>query len=219
MCTLRLFHFLKQAWLRVLAFGVLALCFTTQASAVITVTTGYTGVRTITMRVGTATPGVIDVVQFNVANTPNGNSQVFAASVNGNGVPLAASTGAVTIAINMRTPVSLGTAFFSTTVTSPANLTCVSGGCGAATIPFSTISWTSTTVAGASNSAYDVQNGTFISGTTQSLSSFAPGSPANNMGGGFNVNWANSMTFSYTSSIAYPAGNYTGRVVYTATFL
>jgi hypothetical protein len=27
------------------------------------------------------------------------------------------------------------------------------------------------------------------------------------------------MTFSYTSSIAYPAGNYSGRVTYTATFL
>lgn len=213
----RLFQFLKQAWLRVLVFGLLALCFTTQASAVITVTAGYTGVRTITMRVGTATPGVIDVVQFNVANTPNGNSQVFAASVNGNGVPLAASTGAVTIAINMRTPVSLGTQTFSTTVTSPASLTCVSGGCGATTIPFSTISWTSTTVVGAANYLFDIQNAAFIPGTTQSLNTFTPGTTT--MGGGFNVNWTNSMTFSYTSAIAYPAGNYTGRVVYTATFL
>lgn len=213
----RLFQFLKQTWRRVIAFGLLALCFTTPASAVITVTAGYTGVRTITMRVGTATSGVIDVVQFNVANTPTGNSQAFAASVNGNGVPLLASSGAVTIAINMRTPIALGTQAFSTTVTSPASLTCVSGGCGAATIPFSTISWTSTTVVGASNYLFDIQNGTFISGTTQSLSTFAPG--VTSIGGGGDVNWANSMTFSYTSAIAYPAGNYTGRVVYTATFL
>jgi hypothetical protein len=211
------FHFLKQAWLRVLALGLLALCFTTQASAVITVTTGYTGVRTITMRVGTATSGVIDVVQFNVANTPTGNSQAFVASVNGNGVPLLASSGGVTIAINMRTPLALPTQTFSTTVTSPASLTCVSGGCGAATIPFSTISWTSTTVVGAANYLFDIQSAAFVSGTTQSLSTFAAG--ATSIPNGFDVNWANTMTFSYTSAIAYPAGNYTGRVVYTATFL
>jgi hypothetical protein len=213
----RFFQFLKQKWLRFAAFGLFALCFATQASAVITVTAGYTGIRTITMRVGTATSGVIDVVQFNVANTPNGNSQAFAASVNGNGVALLASSGAVTIAINMKTPTSLGTQTFSTTVTSPASLTCVSGGCGAATIPFSTISWTSTTVAGAPNSAFDIQNGTFIPGTTQSLSTFAAG--ATTMGSGFDINWTNSMTFSYTSATAYPAGNYTGRVTYTATYL
>ena len=210
----RVFHFLKQAWLRFLAFGLLALFFTTQASAVITVTGGYTGVRTITMRVGTASSGVVDVVQFNVANTTNGNSQAFAASVNGNGVPLLASSGAVTIAINMKTPTSNA---FSTTVTSPTSLTCLSGGCGAATIPFSTISWTSATVAGAPNSAFDIQNGTFIPGTTQSLSTFAAGTTT--IGGGSDVNWTNTLTFSYTSAIAYPAGNYTGRVVYTATFL
>jgi hypothetical protein len=213
----QVFQLLRLAWLRAIALGLFALCVTTQASAVITVTGGYTGVRTITMRVGTATSGVIDVVQFNLANTPAGNAQTFAASVNGNGVPLLASSGAVTIAINMRTPVALGTQAFSTTVTSPASLTCVSGGCGAATIPFSTISWTSTTVTGASNYLFDIQNGAFIPGTTQSLSTFAPG--VTSIGGGGDVNWANTMTFSYTSAIAYPAGNYTGRVVYTATFL
>jgi hypothetical protein len=212
------FHFLKLAWLRVAAFGLLALCFTTQASAVVTVTSGYTGVRSITMQVGTATSGVVDVVQFNVANTPTGNSQTYAASVNGNGVPLLASSGGVLIAINMRTPSALGTQSFTTTVTSPASLTCASGGCGSASIPFSTISWTSTTVATASNAAFDIQNGVFIPGTTQNLNSFPTGTNTT-MGGGSIVNWANTMTFSYTSAIAYPAGNYTGRVTYTATFL
>lgn len=188
-----------------------------QANAVITVTGGYTGVRTVTMRVGTPTAGVIDVVQFNPANTPTGNSLAYAASVNGNGVPILASSGGVTIEITLRQPVSLGTRNFSTTVTSPASLTCVSGGCGTTTIPFSTISWTSTTVVGAPNYLFDIQNGTFAPGTTQTLSTYAPGTTG--ITGGSSAVWNNTMTFSYTSSIPYPAGNYKGRVTYTATFL
>lgn len=205
---------LNILWLRIVLAALASLCLISEAEAVITVTGGYTGVRTILMRVGTATAGAIDVVQFNVANTPVGNSQAMAASVNGNGVPIVASSGGVIININMKTPTQRA---FSTTVTSPANLTCVSGGCGATTIPFSTISWTSTTVAGASNSTFDIQNGVFAGGTSQSLSTYAPGTTS--IGAGTVVDWINTMTFSYTSTIAYPAGNYSGRVTYTATFL
>lgn len=217
MRTPRLVQCLKQAWLRIAAVGMLALCFASQASAVITVTGGYTGVRTVTMRVGTAAAGVVDAVQFNVSNTPIGNSQAYAASVNGNGVPLLASSGGVTIEITMRQPASLGTGLFSTTVTSPASLTCVSGGCGAVTIPFSTISWTSATVVGAPYYLFDVQNGVFVPGTTQTLSTYAPG--ITGITGGTSAVWLNTMTFSYTSNIPYPAGTYSGRVTYTATFL
>jgi hypothetical protein len=215
----RIFQFLKQVWLRFLAFGLLALCFTTQASAVITVTTGYTGVRTITMRVGTASPGVINVVQFNVANTPTGNSQAFAASVNGNGTPINASSGGVFINMNMKIPAPNVPQFYRLSVTSPANLTCVVGsGCGAATIPFNSISWTMSVAPSGVNAPFDFQNGTFAGGTTQSLSTIALTAPPDDMFNG-TADFSGTMNFIYTNSTPYPAGSYTGRVVYTVTLL
>lgn len=200
-------------WLRrvMVAFGVLTL--TAQAGAVITVTGGYTGIRTIVMRVGSAS-GVVDVVQFDVANAPVGDSQsAIIPSVNGNGTPVIASSGAVPIFINMRAATAQT---FRLTVTSPANLTCTSGGCGSATIPFSAIRWTSTTVTGAANWQADIKSDTFVPNTTQVLTTFPGniGAPA-----GFNVTWNNTMTFSYNNATAYPAGSYTGRVTYTATYL
>lgn len=185
--------------------------------AVVTIVNGYTGVRTLEMRIGTPTPGTVDTVQFNVGGAA-GNSQVFSPTVDGNAVAIAASTGAVAISMNMRVPAGNLVQAFSMTVTSPPALTCVSGGCGATTIPFSDISWTVTTAPTGANANFDFQNGTFIAGTTQSLNNFPVGTTTT-LGFAAQVTFSNTLNFRYANTTAYPAGNYSGTVVYTATLL
>lgn len=188
-----------------------------QSGAVVTIINGYTGVRTLVMRIGTAAPGSIDTVQFDVGGV-SGNSQVFSPTVNGNGVAIAASTGAVPISMNMRVPSGNLVQAFSMTVTSPTALTCVSGGCGASTIPFSAISWTVTTAPTGANANFDFQNGTFVGGTTQSLNNFPIGTTTT-LGFAAQVTFSNTLNFQYANTTAFPAGNYSGTVVYTATLL
>jgi hypothetical protein len=186
------------------------------ASAVVTVTAGYTGVRTLTMRVGTPTAGAVDTVQFNVVNPATGNSQTSAPSVNGNGVAIAANSGGVPITMNMRVPSGNLVQRFTMTVTSPPDLTCVSGGCGSTTIPFSTISWIATPTPSGNNSAFDFQSGTFAAGSTQSMNNF-PTTTNTTLNSAATVDFSSTLTFSYSNVTAYPAGIYSGTVVYTAT--
>jgi hypothetical protein len=211
-----LFGTTKQ-WLRGLLMALALLVLLPQAHAVVTVVGGYTGVRTLTMRVGTPTAGVIDTVQFNVINPSTGNSIATAASVNGDGTAIAASTGGVFINMNMRVPAGNITQTFSMTVTSPATLTCLSGGCGAATIPFSAISWTMAVTPSGTNSAFDFQSGTFAAGTTQSMNTFAIG--VTTLGFAATVDFSGTMNFRYANTTAFPAGTYSGTVIYTATLL
>jgi len=186
------------------------------ANAVVTITPGYTGQLTLTMRVGTPAAGVVDTVQFDVVNPVAGNSLSSAPSVNGNGVAIAASTGGVPISVIMRIPKRDKRQLFSMTVTSPPALTCVSGGCGTTTIPFSTISWIATPTPSGNNSAIDFQSGTFVGGSTQSMNTF---STTMNPTVDFNATTdiSSILTFSYSNVTAYPAGNYSGFVTYTAT--
>ncbi len=208
----------SKQWLRGLLAGLALIGLMPDALAVVTVVGGYTGVRTLTMRVGTPAAGSIDTVQFNVGGTPAGNSLATAPSVNGNGTPIAASSGGVFINMNMRVPAGNITQTFSMTVTSPATLTCLSGGCGAATIPFSAISWTMAVVPSGANSAFDFQSGTFAAGTTQSMNTFPVGT-ATTLGFAATVDFSGTMNFSYANTTPFPAGTYSGTVVYTATLL
>jgi len=187
------------------------------AGAVVTIITGYTGVRTLTMRVGTPVAGTVDTVQFDVVGATTGNSLPAAASVIGNGTPIAASSGGVAITIDMK--VNNGNIIqpFSMTVTSPTALTCASGGCGGTTIPFSTISWVVSPAPSGANAAFDIQNGTFAGGTTQSLNTFAIGGGITTIPFAATVNFSSIMSFSYANTTAFPAGNYSGTVTYTAT--
>ena len=144
-----------------------------------------------------------------------GNSLPAATSAAyGNNVPVAASSGGVPIRMMMQVPSGNVPQLMITTVTSPAALNCDSGGCGSAAIPFSDISWVVTPSSSGAYTVLDLQNGKFVSGGgTQNLFGFMLTSGA----GTFDV--ANTMNFFYANTTAYPAGNYKGTVVYTATLL
>ena len=202
---------------RFMAVGFLAAaCFASDAAAVITIVTGYTGVRTLTMRVGTPTAGAVDTVQFNVDGPTAGNSLPTAASRNGDGVAINASSAGVPINMQMRVPAGNTPQIFSMTVTSPAALNCTSGGCGSTSIPFSSIRWTVSPPASGPNANFDFQSGTFAGGTTQSLNNFAPNA-GTTLPFAATVDFSSTLNFNYVNTTAYPAGNYSGTVVYTAT--
>lgn len=188
------------------AFFVLA-TLSESANAVVTVVTGYTGTRTLTLRVG-ATAGV-DTVQFNVQGAAVGNSQVYAAAVSGNGSQVAAVGTGVTFRMYMQVPSANIPQPMTTTVTSPAALTCSAGNCSGYSIPFSSIGWTVTPAPSGTYAALDLQNGAFVGGGTQTLLNFSLITAAGT------AEVASAMNFYYTNTVAYPAGNYTGTVTYT----
>ena len=178
------------------------------AGAVLTVTNGYLGTRTLTLRVG-ATSGV-DTVQFNVQGTTVGNSQVHAPPVGGNATAIAAVGTGVTFRMYMQVPLFNIPQPMTTTVTSPAALTCSTGNCSGYSIPFSSIGWTVSPAPSGTYAALDLQNGVFVSGGgTQTLLNFSLTTAA----GAAEV--ASTMNFYYTNTVAYPAGTYTGTVTYT----
>lgn len=190
---------------------VTALCLFSEAGAVVTTACCYSGTRTLTLRVGTPTAGAIDTVQFNVGGASVGNSLPWAASSNGNGTPVAASSGGVVISMNMQVPSGNLAQSVTTTVTSPAALTCISGGCGSTGIPFSKLSWTATP-----QSSDDFQNGTFNAGSTQTIQTGTfNGYLFQIIGGTYDA--SSTLNFTYANDTAYPAGTYSGTVTYTAT--
>jgi hypothetical protein len=84
-------------------------------------------------------------------------------------------------------------------VTTPAGLTS-----GANIIPFSQISWTSTSIG--NNGAADIPAGSFVSGGTRFLRNFAANSYVENC-----------HTFSYANTALVAAGTYDGIATYTLT--
>ncbi|HPX89627.1 MAG TPA: hypothetical protein PL133_10190 [Methylophilaceae bacterium] len=155
---------------------------------------------------------------YNAGGTPANNNTVNVVSVNipaaslGNGtpVPMTSNSSAansfydgfnvcnppnqVYIGGWVRVPGSSGSGVMS--VSTPASLVNSSGD----TIPFSSISWTSTANG---NSTPDISAGTFNGGTI-TLASI-----------GANRWVENCMTFSYANTAVYAAGTYTGRAIYT----
>lgn len=186
-----------------------ALCMAGPAGSVVTTTCCYGGARDVTLRVGTATTNVVDVVRFDVGGTPIGNSQAAVANPHGNGVPVAASTGAVPVVLTVRAPAGVLPQAISVTISAPASLACVSAGCTAPPIPFNQISWTVTNPA-----TGDFQDGTFGTTTTilgpVNFNGFFFGF----LGGTYQV--TNNLNFTFANATAYLAGRYTGRVTYTA---
>lgn len=210
--------FLRRSliWARSVASLIATVSFVSDAGAVVTTACCYSGTRTLTLRVGTPTAGAIDTVQFNVDGASAGNSLPTVASSNGNGTPITATSGGVVIYMNMQVPVGNLAQSVTTTVTSPAGLTCISGGCSSTSIPFSKISWTATP-----QSSDDFQNGAFIAGSTQTIQSGAlPGGGLTGIlisifGGTYTA--SSTLNFTYANDTAYPAGSYSGTVTYTAT--
>ncbi|WP_332825688.1 hypothetical protein [Ramlibacter sp.] len=183
------------------------LCMAGPAGSVVTTTCCYGGTRDVTLRVGTATAGVIDVVRFDVGGTPLGNAQAAVPNPHGSGVPVAAAGGTVPIYLRVRVPPSRLPQQISVTVSSPVALTCAAG-CG--TIPFSQISWTVTNPAA----------GDFIDGTLGGTSTILGPVTFTGFNGGADGGTylvTNNLSFSFANATAYAAGRYTGRVTYTVT--
>lgn len=155
---------------------------------------------------------------YNAGGTPANNNTVNVVSVNipaaslgsGTPIPMTSNSSAansfydgfnvcnppnqVYIGGWVRVPGSSGSGVMS--VSTPASLVNSSGD----TIPFSSISWTSTANG---NSTPDISAGTFNGGTI-TLASI-----------GANRWVENCMTFSYANTAVYAAGTYTGRAIYT----
>jgi len=191
----------------------LSACLSEQAFAVLTTTSMVTTPRRLTLQVGSALFGTVNSVTFNVTSdkvSPN-NTPIEGIPSATAGTAAASPTNGILIRLTSEIPTTMSNTWQNVklTVDSPVGLACISGtGCGSTVIPFSTISWTSynhgTTAAG-----FDIGDGAFSGGSTQTL--FWVGSY--NSG----LKMENTLVFTYANSTLYPAGQYTGRVTYTAT--
>lgn len=182
---------------------IAALCFIPEAGAVFTYSNVNVSRRSITLRVGSATPGAIDNVIFNVTG-PNVGAGATASTTPG-----------VFVQVIVSKPTTSGAARAqSLTVDSSAGMACVAGsGCGSTVIPFTAISWVSTVQETGTYADWDVPSGTF-NGGVQTLYS-------NNVNVGFEgtMTVTNTLAFTYANTTIYPSGQYTGRVTFTAASL
>lgn len=186
------------------AAGLLLCLVASEAAAVFTFAP-LIAFRRITLRVGSA-GGTIDTVTFNVTGANISPSPTPVTGVASG--PTTSPTGGVEVNMLAELPFPGNTTQVTLNVdSSGAGLVCVGGsGCGSTVIPFNTISWTSAN-RDATYAGLDIGPGTF-NGGTQSLASFF-------VSGG-SLNMSNVLTFTYNNATVYPAGQYTGRVVYTA---
>jgi len=188
----------------IFGIGMLTLGLISQAWAVITLLpTGSP--RQLIMRVGSANATVNKVV-FDVLNANVSPNPVPVVGVPGSGAPATSPTGGVEVFLQTRNSASATTIFLN--ADSSAGLTCVGGsGCGSTVIPFNTISWTSynldTTYPG-----LDIQSGRFSGSSSQQLIGV--------IATGVSVRFSNVLVFTYDNATLYPAGQYLGRVTYTA---
>lgn len=186
-----------------------ALLWPTTAGAVFTFF-GFGTPRSITLQVGAA-GATINQVTFNVTGAAVSPSPVPVVGVPDDATPTTSPAGGVRV--RMRGVWPSGTATLQLTVDSSAMLACVGGtGCGATSIPFSTISWTAFETDVTSPTA-DIQSGAFNGSAAQTLATFSC------CAGTGTVEMANTLVFSYANSTLFPAGQYRGRVVFTATLI
>ena len=185
----------------VLVAGLLA---TSQAGAVFTFLP-FASPRFIQLQVG-ATGGTINNVTFNVTGANTSPSPLPVQGVPDAGTPATTPTGGVRV--RMRGQWASGNQILTLSVNSAAGLACVGAtGCGSTVIPFNTVSWVAHEKS--NFTTFDIQNGSFNGSATQTLSNFSCCS-------GGTVEMANTLVFTYNNATLYPAGQYTGRVVFTA---
>ena len=153
----------------------------------------------ITMRVGTPTAGTVDNVVFPTISGANISPS-----------PVTVTYGSdVTVEVLAERSL-IWTPDVVVTVDSSAGLACTGGGCGATVIPFSEVCWVSTNPATGSLAGQDIQNGCFNGSAVQQIAAFGTVTGSSRL-------MRNFLRFSYSNSRVYPAGNYRGRVTYTAT--
>lgn len=170
--------------------------------------TAFGSPRRIIMQVGSANTTVNNVT-FNVNNASLFLNNTPVVGVPGNGTPATSPANGTEIRVTTRIPTTGGNTQVTLSVDSSAGLTCVGGsGCGTTIIPFSTVSWTSYNH-DATYPTYDIQDGTFNGSATQQLTNFYVS--------GASITMSNVLIFQYDNATLYPAGQYTGRVTYTAT--
>lgn len=175
-----------------------------QAGAVFTFLP-YATPRFIQLQVGAA-GGTINNVTFNVTGANISPSPLPVQGIPDAATPATNPTGGVRV--RMRGQWNSGNQILSLTVNSAAGLACVGAtGCGSTVIPFNTISWVAHEKL--NFTTFDIQNGSFNGSATQTLANFSccvSGS----------VEMANTLVFTYNNATLYPAGQYRGRVVFTA---
>lgn len=158
------------------------------------------------MRVGAA-GAVVNTVTFNVAGANVAPSAVAVTGTPDAGTPATTPVNGteVTLTAGLVNP---GGQRVTLTVDSSAGMSCVAGtGCGTTVIPFNTVNWTSYNHV--TFPTFDIQDGTFTGATNQQLSNYT-------VSGG-SITMSNVLIFQYNNATLYPAGQYRGRVIYTAT--
>lgn len=165
--------------------------------------------RSLTLQIG-SNNSTVNKVTFDVFNdqvAPNASPITGVPDTVGTITPTIANSVDIRIATVIRSADAAGVGLYLK-ADSSVGLTCVAGsGCGSTVIPFNTISWT----AYAHDATYptlDIQNGTF-NGGSQTL--------INVIFSGQSISMAQSLVFAYANATVYPAGQYTGQVVYTVT--
>lgn len=179
-----------------------------RADAVFTYAPTSSAAYGITLQVGSV--AAIDEVVFNAT----GNNAGLAT-----GTALAGSQ-QITIRVSPARPARLLVENRPVTLTAtvPVGLTCTTASsCGANVIPFSDISWVSTDRTNPTQG--DIQNGSFVSGSTQTLASFDGATATILLVNGDTRFMANTLSFQYANTTVYPAGSYSGTVSFTATML
>jgi hypothetical protein len=183
---------------------VASLLACSQAGAVFTFLP-YANPRFIQLQVGSA-GAAINNVTFNVTGANTSPSPLPVQGVPDVGTPATTPTGGVRV--RMRGQWASGNQTLTLSVNSAAGLACVGAtGCGSTVIPFNTISWVAHEKS--NFTTFDIQSGSFNGSATQTLSAFS-------CCGTGSVEMANTLVFTYTNATLYPAGQYRGRVVFTA---
>lgn len=171
--------------------------------------------RSIVLRVGSANT-TVNTVTFDILNANVSPSPTAVTGIPGNGAPTTAYANGVEVNVDARFTNNTGNTV-QLTVDSTAGLVCATASsCASTMIPFNTISWTSYNQqpTGTVAAGRDIQNGSFAGTANQSLSNVT-------WSGGTNQTASTTMTnvlvFRYSNATLYPAGQYTGRVIFTAT--
>lgn len=214
----------RYGWWRVGLVAVLML-FVRETSAVFVFTDnlGNNQPHVITMTVGSPVTGVVNKVTFDVTGS----------NVSSSGTPITGTTDApltsvangVEIIVATQSPKVVGNGGSNgTTVTLAVNASagfpCVAGsGCGATIIPASSVSWVSYNKELNSLVGQDIQDGAFTGSASQTLAQFRTGTPGNGNSNKGSATMSNILVFTYNNAALYPAGQYSGRVTFTASIL
>lgn len=175
--------------------------------------------RQLTMTVGSPLVGVVNRVTFDVTGSNVSSSRIPVAGITD--APATNQANGVLVEVDTRVPKVTGGGSSGVTVSlsvdSSAGFPCVAGsGCGATIIPASTVSWISYNKDVGNFVGQDIQDGAFSGTGSQLLAQFLTGTPGVGNDNKGSAKMSNVLVFSYDNATLYPAGQYSGRVTFTA---